>query len=787
MSFTVTNSEEKKRKFDGPDDNLAPLKEGKCDTFFCYDLSPIVAGLGKFTGKINASDIEPIHNLSFEKLIEQAKEVNKLFILAICQIRLKEDIVYKYYDAEALNTCYQINTDAPSGGGTINAIYYYSLNKIEKTDEESLNDLDFSYRGKHNCCCENIKERQSFMALYVKALKGCHESQQKIGECFQRGEAGLVSADKKMAFDWAEKSANGGNARAQCLLSIYYEKGFGTEKNDTIALDWLQKSALNGCAEAQYKMADYSLKLEKKPTKSFEWLEKVAKQGYAKALYELGQFYEKGIGTEKDIKKAFECYEKAANKGFTRAIEIILNAWIADSEAKGDKEEAVKRIKFTFSEKLSFLDLFNLNLTSLPCCLGYLSNLEELHLDQNKFSTVPTAIWQLSKLQRLSLRDTELTIIPGEIKALLQLKRLDLRYNNLISLPVEIGLLSNLEELWVDSNPNLDDLPIGLGEIPLRSLTFDDTKIPNSLGNAILSACKSQRDEFGRLIFSHRFGAWLVASGDEIKSKKSKDLIKKFNPKGKEPLFSQAEINTLNEWLWRLEKTHDYQYCQKELAGSVCQMLESLTTSQEFKELFFAQIETNNEGCQDRAAMALNELYTVWAMITSSKKGSIKEDLLFMIKTAKTLALRRILAQKIDNYQKQNKEIVTESVEIYLYYETTLKKELELQTAINQMTYGTIGKQNWIDQKALVKEVNDTYLDDLVGSSIFEKRIEKEETFIQLWTKLEEEYEDTMSKLEPSSFEKEMDYLNSINQLNAEKKQAKSDTMKEWIRNTLKN
>ena len=195
-------------------------------------------------------------------------------------------------------------------------------------------------------------------------------------------------------------------------------------------------------------------------------------------------------------------------------------------------------------------------------------------------------------------------------------------------------------------------------------------------------------------------------------------------------------------------RTEDYQGSQKKLAAIVYEMLENLITNKKFKELFFDQAEVNNTACQDRAAMALNELYTTLRITQLSDKILIKDELTEEAKTlalrkllidqvrlmegvSKTLALRRLLAEKIDKWEKENNTLDEEDTEIYLHYETLLREKLGLLTAVDDIHYD--GQCNWIDQEALVKEVNDTYLNDLVKVPIFEKLIEKEESFQKMW------------------------------------------------------
>lgn len=766
MRVSRANNVLGKRKLEEPDNNPAPLQKKKRGNFLYYDMSPIVSGLGEYTGKINTLDIEPLQNLSYGTLKRNAQKSNKLFILAICQVLKGGMTTYQHYDANAFNTQYQKNVKDPKSEGKILAIHYYSLNKIEKASNQSSSKekkLHFTYRGQQSC--ENDDNSKKFINAYVKALQGSMQSQYEIGEYFEKGLSGTIPKNENKAFEWFQASGIQGHGQSQANLGKYYLNGIGTEKNYNKAVEWYQKAAHQGIASAQYSMSTYYI--------------------------------------NRDPKKALELMEKSANQGFFLAISAILTTWIDDSTAKGDKTEAVKRINKACIDKSRELNLSNLSLNKLPTCLGYLSNTETLDLADNEFCSLPIAVDQF-----------------------LNLKQLYLSNNKISSLPTDIHQLSQLELLDLEDNSDLAELPTSLGRIStLEDIDIEGTKIPFQVLWAILSTCKSTRDELDRVTFTNHLGPWLALNGLEIDSEESKNFIKNFENKEKESLFSHTEIGTLRVWLWRLEETKDYQGCQKKLASIVYEILQNLISNKTFKELFFDQAEANNVDCQDRAAMALNELYTTLRITQLSDETLIKDELTeeaktlalhqllkdkvcLMCKVSKTLALRRLLGKKIDEWEKQNKRLQEEDVEIYLHYETLLREELGLMTAIEESTYD--GQRKWIDSKALAKEVNDSYLDDLVNVPIFEKLIEKEESFIKLWSEKKKEYEADQNVLEQftdndivkdEEFKKswmttarkystntnynDCCFKESLENLQKKQKKAKANIMKKWVQDIL--
>ena len=467
-----------------------------------------------------------------------------------------------------------------------------------------------------------------------------------------------------------------------------------------------------------------------------------------------------------------------------------LEVWLQDPNVTGNKIEAKKRILDAYEQKLTFLNLAGLDLSSLPPIFAHLTQLKKLDLGNNKLSSLPKEIGQLTELEEVHLGNNQLTALPAEIGQFEKLKILIIGNNKLSSLPTEIGQLTPLEKLWIVEN-QLSSLPKEIGNLvqikdlliyknrltflptEIRQLTLLEklwivenqlsslpaeirqlshlkdlhlgnnqlTTLPAEIGNlvqlqllhidhnqelqnlplsfsalhqltyidiqgtaidrvqveSLQNVWKRARASSGAIDFEDRFEFWLRTAGLEADPKTISS-------------FSQEEKGLLNEWLLRLEKTRDYQSCQQHLAKVACEMVQSLKELPEFKESFFVQVENDNNSCQDRAAMSFNLLYTAWRMQKLPEASSVKEKLTLIQRAAKTEALRAYIANCIDSQQKKSGSLEHESVEIYLYYETALKKKLDLLTAIDQMAYGEIGKRDWIKEKSAIQFVEKKYL-----------------------------------------------------------------------------
>ena len=203
------------------------------------------------------------------------------------------------------------------------------------------------------------------------------------------------------------------------------------------------------------------------------------------------------------------------------------------------------------------------------------------------------------------------------------------------------------------------------------------------------------------------------------------------------------------------------------------------------------QVVLNNESCQDRAAMALNEIYTSWKIMSLGERTSIKEKLDLLESCAKTLALRSALSSFIDSHQKEKQNIERESVEIYLYYETSLKQKLKLLSAIDQMSYEHMGKRDWIQEAALITKVDSSYKDHLVDLPQLQAIAEADESFKESWKSQEDLFIKQMEELESNypqdtdeSSASFLDHQSKFGELGEKKNEAYRKALKDWLEKT---
>lgn len=343
---------------------------------------------------------------------------------------------------------------------------------------------------------------------------------------------------------------------------------------------------------------------------------------------------------------------------------------------------------------LTYLFLYGNKLSSLPTEIGMLTELLSLYPRKNRLTSLPSEIGRLTKLNDLELTENRLASLPSTFGQLSSLKRIDLDHNQLLSLPNEIGQLTQVTILSINHNP-LQNLPLSLGEMSSLLSIFCD--LPYTVWSPILNQCRALRDDNAEAILPLRLAKWAgFAESTLIKTN----------------FLDENQKITLNEWLLRLENTRDFEHSQSQLAKTVCAILNDLKHP-EFRDFFFSQAEANTTHCDDRTAMSLNEIYISWLLLcqnSDSKK--------FLAGIAKTLYLRKALQKLIPPNER-------ETVEIFLYYETHLRNELQLETAIQTMRYETIGRRAWINQEKLIQDVKKNYHSELIDIPIFAQMMQK--------------------------------------------------------------
>ena len=187
------------------------------------------------------------------------------------------------------------------------------------------------------------------------------------------------SRNPEKAFYWLKKIAETGDAGAMNALSIFYTKGFGTERDFRKAAEWRKKAADHGLeaaegqkemllmiaemkeqaeagnTEAQAKYAGILALLAQDNTElgsdadnaeAFQWAQKSAAKFDLNGIFTLARFYADGTGTVKDDVKALRLFERAAGKGHAPS-----QARLGQMYFQGEGTEENPKAAFEWSRK----------------------------------------------------------------------------------------------------------------------------------------------------------------------------------------------------------------------------------------------------------------------------------------------------------------------------------------------------------------------------------------------------------------------------------------------------
>ncbi len=168
--------------------------------------------------------------------------------------------------------------------------------------------------------------------IFLKfAKKGDAEAQYLLGVLFEKAKGVKIDNKRyssysswkkfegnKQSVYWYKKAAENGQIYAQYILGFLNFNGLsGVQKDFEKAFYWYKKAAEQGFADAQIDLgAMYLLGdgVVKEPKQGFHWFKMAAEQGSISAQYKLGELYYEGSGVKKDLNNAVFWYKKAGEK-----------------------------------------------------------------------------------------------------------------------------------------------------------------------------------------------------------------------------------------------------------------------------------------------------------------------------------------------------------------------------------------------------------------------------------------------------------------------------------------
>ena len=153
------------------------------------------------------------------------------------------------------------------------------------------------------------------------------EAIEKLGNCYEFGQLGLVKSAKKAAKLY-KRAVELGEARAMLHLSHLYEIGDGVKQDKAKSLQLLRMAAERGDATAQHNLASRlkageQIRGSLAEHESFRWYKLAAEQGLTAAEVKVGLAYASGQGVLSDFDECKRWMARAAAKGDEFAIQLL--------------------------------------------------------------------------------------------------------------------------------------------------------------------------------------------------------------------------------------------------------------------------------------------------------------------------------------------------------------------------------------------------------------------------------------------------------------------------------
>lgn len=179
----------------------------------------------------------------------------------------------------------------------------------------------------------------------------------------EKGLAALEAGDYKTALAELNDDAQKGDLDAMFMLSRMYAEGKGVQRDLTAAFQWMEKAAKGGSARAEGSLAMYyseGIGTARDDVKSLEYALRAAEKGDPISQFIMGMRYNTGTGVTRDPVQAEAWWSKSAERGMLRAqvtlahalAERSAKAGIAPADAGALRVEAAKWLMVSGSERL---------------------------------------------------------------------------------------------------------------------------------------------------------------------------------------------------------------------------------------------------------------------------------------------------------------------------------------------------------------------------------------------------------------------------------------------------
>ncbi|KAM6167739.1 leucine-rich repeat-containing protein 40 isoform 2-T2 [Erethizon dorsatum] len=132
---------------------------------------------------------------------------------------------------------------------------------------------------------------------------------------------------------------------------------------------------------------------------------------------------------------------------------VELKEMVSDVNLSFNKLSFVS-LELCMLQKLTFLDLRNNFLNSLPEEMKSLIRLQTINLSFNRFKVLPEVLYHIPTLETILISNNQVgSLNPQKMKMMENLMTLDLQNNDLLQVPPELGNCVSLRTLLLDGNP----------------------------------------------------------------------------------------------------------------------------------------------------------------------------------------------------------------------------------------------------------------------------------------------------------------------------------------------
>lgn len=319
--------------------------------------------------------IEKYHFLSKMEKLSKRKDV--LIQMILDQYMIDGDIEFTYSDiydsfiehkkmsfVDEIRPALEAKTSSDNNNN-----YFYQESKEIKPDKSYSDDEVNSLADKiENKISNKEKIDQEFNELKSIAENGNYIAQFRMGVLFYpykqggiltaifsgifkntKGVAGKVQVDEhktiiqdySTAFDWVEKSANQGYAKAQYELAVMYENGYGTNKDITQAIAYYEMAAYQEYADAQEKLGIlyyYGDEVTQDYDMAKKWFTAAVKNGNSFAQ----EYLDKISGSDISQSKTFS--ESYSSKSASSILDKYIHNFPNGSSSKAYNSQEIKDI-----------------------------------------------------------------------------------------------------------------------------------------------------------------------------------------------------------------------------------------------------------------------------------------------------------------------------------------------------------------------------------------------------------------------------------------------------------